>query len=152
MRTADGWAQTGELNFIELWRLVCDSHDSFTAEHEPTISPDEIQALPMAVRRFALRVLGETTWKPTEIRIMDYEHASYCYVTIEDEPMETFSLHEDGSPRMRGPDRWSVTFRKLRDEGWRFREASNGDEETLRTIVDLLYHIGSKVEHEKVAR
>ena len=50
VRTADGWAQTGELNFIELWRLVCDSNDSFTAEHEPKLDPV----------RFALSVITDS--------------------------------------------------------------------------------------------
>lgn len=45
MRTADGWARTGELNYIEFWRLACASNDSFTAEHEPTVGTDEIQAV-----------------------------------------------------------------------------------------------------------
>lgn len=55
----------------------------------------------------------------------------------------------DGGLRMNEPGQWCITFRKRRDEGWRFREASNGDEETFRTIIDLMYHIGSEVEQHK---
>lgn len=36
VQTADGWADPEATGDDELWRLVCDSHDTFIAEHEPT--------------------------------------------------------------------------------------------------------------------
>lgn len=35
VHTADGWADPEATDDDEVWRLTCDSHDTFTAEHEP---------------------------------------------------------------------------------------------------------------------
>lgn len=50
MRTADGWADPEATGDDELWRLSCDSHDTFTAEHEPKQDPV----------RFALSVITDS--------------------------------------------------------------------------------------------
>jgi hypothetical protein len=113
-------------------------------------SPGDIRALPMPIRRFVMRVLRETDWTPIRISVTDYEHASYCYICIEDEPQETFSFAEDGSYRLGDSEQWHVTFRKRPGEGWRFRDAENGDFIIIRTITDLLWRIGSDVEQQKL--
>lgn len=108
------------------------------------LTPEEIRALPLPIRRFYMRVLRETPYAVDSVEWRDYGVSRFCYLWLE-------RLPELWNGRWVGGDPMTVVFRQRPGEGWRFWHADDHDGHLHYSIAETLYRCGSKVETAKVS-